>query len=58
MTDDFRLLASGFRARAEEIMARAEHMHDADVRLKLHEIAEGYERLAQRVEEESGDKAH
>ncbi len=46
-------LARGFRARAEEILLRAETMHDVDVRLKLREIAAAYERLARRVEYES-----
>jgi hypothetical protein len=50
-TDDLRSLARGFRARAKEILLRAETMHDADVCLKLREIAASYERLAQRVEQ-------
>jgi hypothetical protein len=34
-----------FRARAEEIRARAETMHDAVLRQKMRQIAGGYERL-------------
>ncbi len=48
---ELRSLASGFRARAEEILLRAETMHDVDVCLKLREIAASYERLARRVEQ-------
>lgn len=48
---ELRLLAQGFRARAEELMLRAETMHDVDVCLKLREIAASYERLARRVEQ-------
>ena len=47
---EFRSLVRSFRARAEEILLRAETMHDVDVCLKLREIAAGYERLARRVE--------
>jgi hypothetical protein len=48
---ELRLLVQGFRARAEEILLRAETMHDADVCLKLREIATGFERLARRIEQ-------
>ena len=48
---ELRSLVQRFRARAEEILLRAETMHDVDVSLKLHEIAAGYERLARRVEQ-------
>jgi hypothetical protein len=48
---ELRSLASGFRARAEELLLRAETMHDVDVCLKLREIAASYERLARRVEQ-------
>jgi len=43
-------LARGFRARAKEILHRAETMHDSEARVKMREIAAGYESLAQRVE--------
>jgi hypothetical protein len=48
---ELRSLAHGFRARAEEILLRAETMHDVEVCLKLREIAASYERLARRVEQ-------
>ena len=48
-------LARDFRARAEEILTRAEAMHDADTRQKMREVATGYEKLAQRVEQQSGE---
>jgi hypothetical protein len=53
---DFRLLAQGFRARAEEMLLRAETMHHVDVCLKLREIAVRYERLARRVEQREARK--
>ena len=53
MTDSSRLLASRFLALAEEIFARADRVHDADIREKICAIAAGYERLAQLVEDES-----
>jgi hypothetical protein len=36
-------LARGFRARAEEILNRAETMHDPDTRQKMRDVAAGYE---------------
>jgi hypothetical protein len=48
---EFLSLASGWRDRARELLARANTMHDAHARRKMREIAAGYERLAQRVEE-------
>jgi hypothetical protein len=48
---DLRSLVQGFRARAREILLRAETMHDVDVCLKLREIAASYERLARRIEQ-------
>jgi hypothetical protein len=44
------------RARASEVLAKAETMKDADARQKMQEIAAGYERLARRLEEASGGK--
>ena len=38
---ELRLLARDFRARAQELLLRAETMHDRDVCLKLREIAVG-----------------
>ena len=54
---ELRLLARDFRARAQELLLRAETMHDRDVCLKLREIAVGYERLARRVEERQSRNA-
>src|SRR5258705_7063524 len=48
---ELRSLVQGFRARAAEILLRAETMHDVDVCLKLREIAASYERLARRIEQ-------
>ena len=50
-----RLLADRWRARAKEIVLEAEMMNDADARQKMLEVAASYERLAQRVEQRSGD---
>ena len=52
MTDGSRLQASRFLALAEEIFARADRVHDADIREKIRAIAAGYERLAQLVEDQ------
>ena len=48
-------LAMELRARAEELSARAETFHDADVRQKLREIVANYEELAQRLEQHAGN---
>jgi hypothetical protein len=50
MTD----LASRWRLLAEETFARADRVHDADIREKICRIAARYERLAQQVEDQSG----
>ena len=50
-----RLLADRWRARAKEIVLEAEMMNDAEARQKMLEVAASYERLAQRVEQRSGD---
>jgi hypothetical protein len=47
-------LVHNLRARAREVLAKAETMQDADARQKMREIAAGYERLARRLEEASG----
>jgi hypothetical protein len=52
-----RLDAFRLRSRAKELVHRAETMHDTDARLKIREVAAGYERLAQRLEHGSRDKA-
>jgi hypothetical protein len=48
------LLASRWRVLAKEIFARADRVHDADIREKLLGIAARYERLVQRAEDQSG----
>jgi len=48
------LLATELRARAEQVVARAETMKDADAQQKMRRTAESYEKLAQRLEQESG----
>jgi hypothetical protein len=45
-------LVSRWRARAQEILAQAEMMSDTEARQTMQEIAAGYERLAQRVEQQ------
>jgi hypothetical protein len=47
-------MARDLRARAEEVLARAETFHDADARHKLHKLAFTYVKLAERVEKASG----
>jgi hypothetical protein len=47
-------LAREMRARAEEVLARAETFHDAQARRMMRETAEGYVKLAQRLEREAG----
>jgi hypothetical protein len=49
------LLAEDLRARAEEILARAETFHNADARQTLHKIAADYERMADRLQERAAD---
>ena len=49
-------LAMELRTRAEEMSARAETFHDADVRRKMREIAASYEKLAQRLEQHANNK--
>jgi hypothetical protein len=46
-------LVANLRARAEELLLRAETMRDADARLRIREIAAGYDKLAQRIEQRS-----
>jgi hypothetical protein len=48
------LLVSRWRARAQEVLAQAETIRDADARQTMREIAEKYERLAQQVEQQAG----
>jgi hypothetical protein len=53
LDDNLLSLARDLRARAEEILTRAETMNDADARQKMREIAASYEKLAQRIEQRS-----
>jgi hypothetical protein len=48
------LLVSRWRARAQEVLAQAETMRDAEARQMMREIAARYEKLAQRVEQQAG----
>jgi hypothetical protein len=48
------LLARNLRARAQEVLAQAQIMENADAQQTMHEIAASYERLAQRLEKEAG----
>jgi hypothetical protein len=47
-------LARDLRARAHEILARAEAMYDTDAQQTMREVAARHEKLAQRVEQGSG----
>jgi hypothetical protein len=49
------LLADHWRAHAKELLLRAETMNDADARQRMLEVAASYERLAQQVEQRSGE---
>jgi hypothetical protein len=55
MPDHLRLLdmARNLRARAEEVLARAETFRNADARRELQKIAETYVELAERLERAS-----
>jgi hypothetical protein len=52
--DELLLLARSLRARAEEVLARAESFGDADARETMRRVAASYEKLAQRLEHEAG----
>ncbi len=47
-------LARNLRARAQEVLAQAEIMENAEAQQTMREIAASYERLAQRLEYEAG----
>jgi hypothetical protein len=47
------LLARNLRARAQEVLAQAEIMENAEAKQTMLDIAASYERLAQRLEEQS-----
>ena len=48
------LLAREMRARAREVLARAETFQDADARRTMCDIASSYVKLARRLEREAG----
>jgi hypothetical protein len=48
------LLARNLRARAQEVLAQAQIMENADAQQTMREISASYERLAQRLEKEAG----
>jgi hypothetical protein len=48
--------AMELRARAGEVLVRAETFHDEEVRQKMRGIAAGYEKLAQRLEQHARNK--
>jgi hypothetical protein len=48
-------LITEMRARAEEILARADSFHDAEAEQKMRRIAETYEKLTQRLERHARD---
>ncbi len=47
--------ARDLRARAEEILAKAETMSDAEARDIMRAVAVGYEKLAERLEQEADE---
>jgi hypothetical protein len=50
------LLAKDLRARAEELLARAETFHDTDAQRMLRKVAADYGNLADLLERRSGDE--
>jgi len=48
-------LITELRARAEEILTRADSFHDAESKQKMRRIAETYEKLAERLERHARD---
>jgi hypothetical protein len=51
-----RLLASEARERAEEALTLAKTFRDAEARRIMREVAENYEKLAERLEQRAGDE--
>jgi len=49
------LFARNLRARAQEVLAQADIMQDADAQQTMREIAASYERLARRLEKEADE---
>jgi hypothetical protein len=48
-------LASSLRARAEEVLAKAETMKDVGAKQKMPDVAASYENLARKLEEHACD---
>jgi hypothetical protein len=48
-------LASSLRARAEEVLAKAETMKGAGAKQKMRDVAASYETLAQKLEQHAYD---
>jgi len=48
-------LAAALRLRAEEVLAHAEEMKNAETQLKMRGVATTYEKLAQGLEQHAGD---
>lgn len=53
MADNLLLLARGLRSHAAEILLKIETMTDADALSQMREVAAGYVRLAQRLDDAS-----
>jgi hypothetical protein len=47
------VLARDWRARAKQILAKAETMSDADAREMMRAVAAKYEKLAERIEQQA-----
>jgi len=54
-TADFSFLARKLRERAEEALLIAETFHDPEARRMMFEVAERYQKLADRLEHETAD---
>jgi DNA-binding ferritin-like protein len=52
---NFSRVFATLRARAEQILAQAETMTDADARDMMHAVAVSYEKLAWRLEQEADE---
>jgi hypothetical protein len=48
-------LASSLRARAEEVLAKAETMKDVGAKQKMRDVAASYENLARKLEKHACD---
>ena len=49
------VLARDWRARAKQILAKAETMSDADAREMMRAVAAKYEKLAERIEQQANE---